>query len=193
MADEWISAATGQLERLAGERHYSKMRGTIIAIVGARLAGDSEETVWEPRRPETCSRSIYHRKWNKLPLFADVLKQVEALAREYQDGKALRAKQQAAERLALAAPVAVATAIREMQSEDPAVRLRAAFGILDRAGLETAPGQTVAVKAGPIKHEHGIDRDAAATIFDILASIGAVESGTDGAADDGVSSAEAVT
>ena len=96
MADEWISAAVTQLERLGGDRHYGKMRGTIIAIVGARLAGESEETVWEPRRPETCSRTIYQRKWKKQPLFADVLKQVEGLAREYQDGRSLRAKQQAA-------------------------------------------------------------------------------------------------
>lgn len=144
MADEWITAATSQLERLSGDRHYSKMRGTIIAIVGARLAGESEETVWEPRRPYTCSRSIYHKKWKKLPLFADVLEAVERLAREFTDARALRAKQLAAERLALAAPVAVSTAIQEMQSEDPAVRLRAAFGILDRAGLETAPKGTTA-------------------------------------------------
>ncbi len=148
MADEWISAATNQLERLAGEAHYGKMRGTILAIVGARLAGESDETVWEPRRPETCSRRIYQGKWKKHPLFADVLKQVETLAREYQDGRSLRARQQAAERLALASPIAVATAIREMQSEDPAVRLRAAFGILDRAGIETAPKGTVAGTMG---------------------------------------------
>ena len=77
-----------------------------------------------------------------------MLKQVETLAREYVDGRALRAKQQAAERLALAAPIAVATAIREMQSDDPAVRLRAAFGILDRAGIETAPKGTVAGTMG---------------------------------------------
>lgn len=139
MADEWVVAAANQLERLAGDRHYGKMRGTVIAIVGARLAGESEETVWEPRRPDTCSRTIYQRKWKKQPLFADVLKQVETLAREYQDGRALRAKQAAAERLALAAPVAVATAIQELRNEDPTVRLRAAFGILDRAGKETAP------------------------------------------------------
>lgn len=41
--------------------------------------------------------------------------------------------------------------------------------------------------------EHAIDADAAENIFGILASIGAVESGTDDAADDGVYSAEAVT
>ena len=37
------------------------------------------------------------------------------------------------------APVAVMTAITELRSEDAGVRLRAAFGILDRAGIETAP------------------------------------------------------
>lgn len=164
MADEWISAAATQLERLGGDRHYGKMRGTIIAIVGARLAGESEETVWEPRRPDTCSRTIYQRKWKKQPLFADVLKQVEGLAREYQDGRSLRAKQQAAERLALAAPIAVATAIREMQSEDPAVRLRAAFGILDRAGIETAPKGTVAGTMGVQIYLPDNGRDE--TVFD---------------------------
>ena len=133
MADDWIGAATHQLERLAGERHYGKMRATIIAIVGARLAGEDEESVWEPRRPDTCARSVYHGKWKKHALFADVLRQVERLAREFLDGRALRAKQQAAER------VAVMTAITELRSEDAGVRLRAAFGILDRAGIETAP------------------------------------------------------
>lgn len=139
MADDWIGAATQQLERLSDERHYGKMRGTIIALVGARLAGESEETVWEPRRPETCSRQVYQSKWKHQPLFADVLARVTALAREFVDSRALRARQQAAERLALASPVAVTTAITELRSEDATIRLRAAFGILDRAGIETAP------------------------------------------------------
>ena len=39
MADDWIGAATAQLDRLRDERHYGKMRATIIALVGARLAG----------------------------------------------------------------------------------------------------------------------------------------------------------
>ena len=139
MADDWIGAATAQLDRLRDERHYGKMRATIIALVGARLAGESEETVWEPRRAETCSRQVYQSKWKRQPLFADVLERVTALAREFVDGRALRARQQAAERLALASPVAVATAVGELRSDDPAIRLRAAFGILDRAGIETAP------------------------------------------------------
>lgn len=139
MAEDWIAAAASQLDRLNGQPHAAKMRATVIALVGARLAGESEETVWHPRRPETCARSIYQSKWKKLPLFADVLAQVTLLAREFMDTRALRAKQQAAERLALAAPVAVATAIGELRNEDAGVRLRAAFGILDRAGIETAP------------------------------------------------------
>lgn len=161
MADDWIGAATHQLERLAGERHYGKMRGTIIAIVGARLAGEDEESVWEPRRPETCARSVYQGKWKKQPLFADVLAQVERLAREFLDGRSLRAKQQAAERLALAAPIAVATAISELRSEDAGIRLRAAFGILDRAGIETAPKSTVAAETPELTDEERTTRVAA--------------------------------
>jgi len=138
MADDWIGAAAHELNRLANERHYGKMRSTIVAIVGARLAGESEETVWTPRRPDTCSRAIYQGKWKRQTLFAEVLANVDRIAREHVDSRALRARMQAAERLALASPVAVGVAIQEMKHEDAAIRLRAAFGILDRAGMETA-------------------------------------------------------
>ena len=46
--------------------------------------------------------------------------------------------QQAARRLALASPVAVAIAVELLKSPDAAIQLRAAFGILNRAGIETA-------------------------------------------------------
>ena len=192
MAEDWVGAAASQLERLADNRYYGKMRATIIAIVGARLAGQSEETVWKPRRPETCSRSVYHGDWKKQPLFADVLKEVERLAREFADSKALRAKQQAGERLALATPAAVAVAMREMQNDDPAIRLRAAFGILDRAGLETAVNQVLNVN-GQVKqqHTHGFDGKTATTIFDFLAAIGAFPAGADDAANNEIHSADA--
>lgn len=148
MADEWLAVAARQLDRLVGEAEYRKKRGTIVAIVGARLAGESEETVWEPRRPDTCSRAIYHKKWKHDPLFAEVLTTVERLALEHIEGRALRAKQQAAERLALAAPVAVGVAIKELQADDAGIRLRAAFGILDRAAVETATKGTVTGTVG---------------------------------------------
>ena len=134
MAD-WESQAAAELDRLDNP-HATKKRATIIALVDARLAGKTEESVWQ--RDETCSRSVYHEKWKKDPTFADVLTKVTALARQWHNGRSLRALAQAAERLALASPVAVAKAIAMLNSLDDQVALRAAFGILDRAGVETA-------------------------------------------------------
>ena len=56
MAGDWIDAVAAELDRLENP-HRDKKRATILAIVDARLAGKSEETVWTPRRTETCSRS----------------------------------------------------------------------------------------------------------------------------------------
>lgn len=132
---EWETLAASELDRLTNP-HAAKKRATVIALVDARIAGRPEETVWT--LPETCSRTVYHTKWKRDPVFAEVLEQVTAAARQWRDGTALRALAQAAERLALASPVAVARAIALLQSSDEQVVLRAAFGILDRAGVETA-------------------------------------------------------
>lgn len=162
---EWEAQAAAELARLA-QPHAAKKRATVLALVDARLAGTSEEEVW--RRPETCNRSTYHEKWKREPVFADVLENVTALAREWQDTKALRALRQAAERLALASPAAVAKAIEIMaRSEDANVTLRAAFGILDRAGVETAvkaKTETALTGAdgGPVQVTDGLDDDARA-------------------------------
>lgn len=134
MAD-WESQAAAELDRLTNP-HAAKKRATVLALVDARIAGRSEETVWA--LPETCNRSIYHTKWKHDPTFAEVLAKVTSLARTWKDGASLRALSRAAERLALASPVAVARAIAMLQSNDEQVVLRAAFGILDRAGVETA-------------------------------------------------------
>lgn len=134
MAD-WESLAAAELDRLTNP-HAGKKRATIIALVDARIAGRTEESVWT--LPETCNRSVYHVKWKKDPTFAEVLTKVTDLARGWKDGASLRALSQAAERLALASPIAVARAIAMLQSDDEQVVLRAAFGILDRAGVETA-------------------------------------------------------
>ena len=139
MADDWIGAATAQLDRLRDERHYGKMRATIIALVGARLAGESEETVWEPRRAETCSQQVYQSKWKKAAAVCGCVGAGDGAGARVCRWASVAARQQAAERPALASPVAVATAVGELRSDDPAIRLRAAFGILDRAGIETAP------------------------------------------------------
>lgn len=132
---DWVEAALEELERLP-EPHREKKQATVIALVDAKLAGRSEESVWG--LPTVCARSTYHGKWRKDPLFADVLERVGNLARGWVNGRSVRALQEAAERLALASPVAVSTSIQHLQHPDGNVALRAAFGILDRAGMETA-------------------------------------------------------
>ena len=134
MAD-WITEAAAELDRFEAP-HIAKKRATVIALVDARLAQRSEETVW--KRSDTCSRMIYHGKWKFDPVFADVLANVTAAARTWQDTRAIRALAQASERLALASPAAVGKAIEQMGSDDARVVLSAAFGILDRAGKTTS-------------------------------------------------------
>lgn len=119
------------MARITGN-HASKKQDTILAIVDARLAGRSEETVW--KLPHTCARSTYHDKWKKDPTFADVLASVTEVARGARSEIALDALSDAALSLAISAPEAVKTAIHLMGSLDDSISLRAAFGILDRAG-----------------------------------------------------------
>lgn len=138
MAD-WADAVMADLARLDGLEHEHKRKQTILALVDARLAGRSEETIWE--RPETCSRSTWHGKWKKQPLMQDVLASVDRAARRWTDTRTIRALAEAAERLQLAAPAAAGKAISLMLSLDDRVALQAAFGVLDRAGVETAPKQ----------------------------------------------------
>ena len=133
---EWTDEAQATLARLDGEAWADKKKATIVALVDAHLSGQSEETVWG--RPETCARNTYHGKWKKDPIFAQVLADVDGLARGWKDGRSVRALGQAAERLALASPVAVAKLIERLQSMDENIILRAATAILDRAGMETA-------------------------------------------------------
>ncbi len=134
MAD-WIDEAAAQLDRLHG-KHREKQRATVIALVDARISGRSEETVWS--MPETCSRNIYHSKWKHDPVFAEVLANVSQSAQAWKDTEALRALRSAAKRLALASPVAVGKLITLLNSSDDNLVYRAAVGILDRAGVETA-------------------------------------------------------
>jgi len=136
MADQgWVEAVGAAFDGLQ-QPHREKKKATIIALVDARLAGRSEETVW--KLPGVCNRGTYHLKWKKQADFVICLDRVSALATDWRDGRAIRALQEAAERLALATPVAVGKAIVLLGSDDERVRLQAAFGILDRAGVETA-------------------------------------------------------
>lgn len=137
-APDWLPAALAELDRFS-EPHLSKKRATVLALVDARLAGRPEESVWNRAEyPDVCSREIFQGKWKKDPTFSSVLANVDALARGWKDGAKLRAINTAAERLALASPVAVGRVVALMSSQDEAIVLRAALGILDRAGVETA-------------------------------------------------------
>lgn len=136
---DWVDAVASELDRLDGQLHANKKRNTVLALVDIRLSGGSEESVWT--RPTTCNRSTWHLKWKRDPLLMDVLGNVERLARRWTDTRTIRALQEAAEKLMLASPAAAGKAIALMLSEDDAVALRAAFGVLDRAGVETAPKQ----------------------------------------------------
>lgn len=136
MAEDWTTARaiTAELDRLTGP-HVEKQKRTILALVEARLAGRTEETVWSI--PGTCNRSTYHSKWKWQEPFASVLDNCTKAASAHRDGAAARALAQAAERLAMAAPPAVGRLISLLNSEDEAIILRSAVAILDRAGVET--------------------------------------------------------
>jgi hypothetical protein len=135
---DWADVAADELDRFQGD-HANKKRNTVIALVDARMAGKSEETVWN--LPTTCSRNTWHARWKHDRLMQEVLGNVERLARRWTDTRTIRALQEAAEKLMLASPAAAGKAIALMLSDDDAVALRAAFGVLDRAGVETAPKQ----------------------------------------------------
>lgn len=145
--DDWTKRTARVLERLQSP-HVVKKRATVLALVDARLAGRSENSVWS--LPEVCNRTTYHNKWKQDPVFAAVLAEVTQLAREWKDTRAMEALRESAELLALASPEAVNVAIRLLSGEDPYVQLRAAFGILDRAGVETAVKGSAVVYQAPV-------------------------------------------
>lgn len=164
---DWLTVAAQQLQRIEGQ-HAAKKKATIIALVDARLAGRAEASVWDrAAHPDVCSRTVYHNKWKREPVFSEVLEAVTRLAREWRDGRALRALQQAAEKMALASPLAadqlvsIATAgqVRRARAgaggkpvvfTEPAPTadvLRAAVALLDRAGMQTAAKSVSAAAA----------------------------------------------
>ena len=168
----WIREVQEEFARLRPP-HVEKKKATILALVDARLAGQSEETVW--RLPTTCSRNTYHSKWKRDPVFARVLDVAYRAAVAWRDTKALRALKEAAEKLALASPKAVDKVITTMEKTlDESVRLRAAFGILDRADFSTAMKATQQVDASVGVN---FDDDSIADILSILAATGALEPG----------------
>lgn len=132
---EWMEAAEKIFANLQPP-HLEKKRATVLALVDARLSQQSEETVW--RRPDCCSRNTWHSKWKHDPVIVATVDAVQKLATGWRDAKMLQALQDAAEKLALASPLAAMVAAQKLMSGDDKVALRAAFGILDRADFSTA-------------------------------------------------------
>ena len=167
MASDWVVAAAAELDRLQ-EPHKQKKRATVIALVDARLGGQSEETVWDRTvHPNVCARSIYQGKWRKDSLFAEVLRNVTTLATEWRDTEELRAIESAAKKLRLATPLSADQLISVAQTgrlrrvtdvggrpqviyEDASASevLRAVLAVLDRAGVETANKGTISGALG---------------------------------------------
>lgn len=134
---EWVSAATAALSKLNDVQWGERKKATIIALVDARLAQRSEESVWD--LPQVCARNTYHSKWKKDALFMAVLDEVTTLAKEWHDGRAMRALAEAAEQLAINSPEAVRRLVAVMKQGGDLTNARlAAVAILDRAGIETA-------------------------------------------------------
>ncbi|MCO5182196.1 MAG: hypothetical protein M9896_19330 [Candidatus Promineofilum sp.] len=137
----WRGLAYQELARLNGLQWARKRKDTIVALVDAHLAGQSEETVWG--RDDTCNRSTWHSKWKKDPLMAEVLKAVDSLANGWKDKRQTDALAEAARILQLESPDSVRRVVQlRDNSDDDRVRLQASFGILDRAGVETAMKST---------------------------------------------------
>lgn len=130
MAQTWEDAAVEILERLT-DPHLEKKKTTILAIVNAKLNQQPVDGVF--KQDGTCSHAIWHGKWKKDPVIAEVLEESLKLARRWKDGAGARAIAQAAERLALASPLAVGRAIQMLNVSDDKIKLQAAFGIIDRA------------------------------------------------------------
>lgn len=134
---EWSEAAASALSKLNDVQWGEKKKSTIIALVNARLAQRSEESVWD--LPDVCARKTYHEKWKKDALFVSVLDEVTTLAKEWHNSRAMRMLAAAAEKLALSSPLAVDRLVEVMIQPDDLTNARlAAVAILDRAGMETA-------------------------------------------------------
>lgn len=118
------------------EPHRQKKRATVLGLVAAKLAGNSEESVFG--KEDTCSRNIWHGKWKRDEVISSVLATVLAAAETWRATDELRSLQAASRYLALGAPAAAARLVTMLAHADAAQARLAAVAILDRAGMETA-------------------------------------------------------
>lgn len=130
--DGWITDAAEELDRLTADKpsNLARKRQTIIALADAAINRTSQESVW--RRPDTCSRKIYHEKWKSDPIFADVRDRVIAIAQDHRSRRGLKSTQAAANVLDLASLPAALRLALETTNADPNVAIRAGKEVLDR-------------------------------------------------------------
>lgn len=139
---EWVEDVAEQLDRIKGHGAQRK-RDTIIALVDARLNQRTDATAF--RQVGTAHKITYHKSWKHDPTFVEVLAEVERLATHWRNMRQARHLAEAGDRLAQLTPSAVTVLAKAMKSDDLNVALKAAFGVLDRAGMQTAAKQ---------QHEH---------------------------------------
>jgi len=125
------------LERLPGP-HKLKKRQTVVAIVDARLAGRSVDSVFG--LPQTCARNTWHSKWKHDETVAEVLEEVEAAMMAEADAEALAMVGAAWRKLQLNSLGAVDMLVTQLGNENGSVAVRAAKEILDRASPSTGSG-----------------------------------------------------
>lgn len=129
---EWVEDVADALGRITGPNAQRK-RDTIVALVAARLEKRSDN--WAFKNATPGHKTTYHKTWKHDPEFAEVLAEVERLAVHWKSQIEARAMAEAASRLAMLAPVAVTVTAKALRSSDLNIALKAAFGIMDRAGL----------------------------------------------------------
>jgi len=94
--DVYVDAVTSQLERMAvrgedGKRlsQLAKRRAVVWGLAWQDVtAGVSKQDVFN--QANTCSKQIYSTKWQRQPLFMDVLDKVTDLTRKYTSGEDAR-------------------------------------------------------------------------------------------------------
>lgn len=135
--ERWLeqTAVLKALDRLP-DPHRQKKRATVLALVGARLAGESDEGVFA--RSDTCSRSIWYGKWSKDEIISAVLADVLKAAEDWVAGDELEAMRVAKRWLALGTPLAAARLVVMIRDADSSQARLASQAVLDRAGTETA-------------------------------------------------------
>jgi hypothetical protein len=116
-----------------GGAHAEKKRQTVLALVEAELAGEPEEKVW--KRPDTCSRSTYHARWKKNTQFTRTLALVRDIARKYAAAQPAAAMIRARRTMQLGTAPAADRTVRELDSEDGNIALKAAKIIIDATKL----------------------------------------------------------